>query len=451
MIDFRTWRTPSYIRQKLEFYSLDLAERQAVVEAMSNDMYAYLRYWTDFFVRENQMFPLDFEGDVYFLCGGRGLGKTYAGSYAIAERLKYTEDELAIVVPTYKDLLDVNIPAIIQHFSPNDRPLYTENSKRMTYKGKVLSCFTSEKEVRGGNYAFTWADELPRWCDGLPDKITATYDALDFAIRKARAQVMVTSTPLKCKLMERWFEQEKNNDPSIRIVRGTMADNDHLSSRKVQNLIERFSGSAKGRQELYGEIIEHNPDALWTPQLIGNTRIPPQNHTSTYTRRTVIAVDPAGSNSNASDLTGIVIASIDLDSHIYVIADLSGKYSPNEWATKIAEAMVIYECDCIVAERNYGGQLVEANIRTTNPFARIKLVNARKAKLLRAEPIAALFEQGRAHLVGSFPELERQMTTYTGDPKQKSPDRLDAMVYAITELVFGSSQVQRDFSGVGWF
>jgi phage terminase large subunit-like protein len=232
-------------------------------------------------------------------------------------------------------------------------------------------------------------------------------------------------------------------DPATIVTRGNTFDNArNLAPTFIAKIRRRYEGTRYGRQELYAEILDDMPGALWTRALIEACYLRPYETTPFpihLFRRIVIGVDPAVSNNEGSDETGIVVAGTRVqDDHMVVIDDASGRYSPIEWAQKVVKLYRQYKADKIVAEVNNGGDLVETTLRIVDPNLPVKKVHARKGKFTRAEPISALYERGEAHHLGAFPILEDQLCQFTSDLDVKSlgysPDRADAMVWAATEL-----------------
>jgi predicted phage terminase large subunit-like protein len=219
------------------------------------------------------------------------------------------------------------------------------------------------------------------------------------------------------------------------VTRGSTFDNaKNLAPTALADLKLRYEGTRLGRQELYGEIIDEVDGALWRLDDIDKSRvnsIPPL-------ARIVVAIDPAVTSGEKSDQTGIVVAGVTPDGHYYVLEDLTQRSTPDAWARTAVEAFHRHKADRIVGEANNGGDMIESLLRQVDPLVPYKKVHATRGKLIRAEPIASLYEQGRSHHLGSFPELEDQMCNYTPD-SDFSPDRLDAMVWAMTELMEGAS------------
>ena len=240
-------------------------------------------------------------------------------------------------------------------------------------------------------------------------------------------------------------------EPDVTLTEGGTAENFmNLSEKFKKTVLSQFEGTLKGRQELYGEMLDETTGALWTMRMLEELRIKP-SQTPQFVR-VVVAIDPMvtdiGMKENLKNLgvrdtksaiggseTGIIVAALGVNKHVYVIADRSVSASPLRWASLAVDAAREYSADRIVGEENNGGALVETVIRGYAPNMPYKSVKASVGKYTRAEPISALYEQGRVHHVGTFLKLEEQMITFTNDPKQKSPDRLDALVWAVAELL----------------
>jgi phage terminase large subunit-like protein len=217
------------------------------------------------------------------------------------------------------------------------------------------------------------------------------------------------------------------------VTRGTTYDNRaNLAPTFFDQIIREYEGSRLGRQELLAEVLTDNPEALWPPSTIDQYRV----DVAPSLDRIVVAIDPAASSNG--DETGIIVAGCTSGGHFYVLDDRSLRGSPDAWARAAINAYHAYQADRIVAEANQGGEMVSTTLRTVDATVPVKLVHATRGKATRAEPVAALYEQGRGHHVGIFAALEAQMTDWT--PGQPSPDRMDALVWAATELIVGRSQ-----------
>jgi predicted phage terminase large subunit-like protein len=225
------------------------------------------------------------------------------------------------------------------------------------------------------------------------------------------------------------------------ISRGSTFDNAaNLAPTFLTAIASRYEGTRLGRQELYAELLEDIPGALWRRDWIDETRV----GVATECTRIVVAIDPAVSTTEGSDETGTIVAGVGKEGHGYLLDDLSGRFQPHEWAARAIEAYRKHKADRLVAEVNQGGAMVEATIRVQDPNVAYKAVHASRGKVTRAEPVAALYEQRRVHHVGSFPELEDQLCSFTSDFDRAradySPDRVDGLVWALTELMLGTRQ-----------
>ena len=286
-----------------------------------------------------------------------------------------------------------------------------------------IKLFSAEEpeRLRGPQHHGAWCDELAAWV--RPE----TWDQLQFGLRLgATPKVVVTTTPKPTPLIRQLTARE-----NVHVTRGSTFDNArNLSPAALLQLRDRYEGTRMGRQELYGEILDDVEGALWTNALIEETRVKEAPEIT----RIVVAIDPAVTTGEDSDSTGIIGVGKGVDGHAYVLHDRTTRDTPAAWARRAIQLWHdMGEIGPIVGEANQGGDLIEATIRAIEPNVPYRKINAKQGKRLRAEPIAALFEQGRVHLVGTFPELEDEMTGWLPDSGY-SPDRLDAMVHAIAQL-----------------
>ena len=286
-----------------------------------------------------------------------------------------------------------------------------------------IKLFSAEEpeRLRGPQHHGAWCDELAAWV--RPE----TWDQLQFGLRLgATPKVVVTTTPKPTPLIRQLTARA-----NVHVTRGSTFDNArNLSPAALLQLRDRYEGTRMGRQELYGEILDDVEGALWTNALIEETRVKEAPEIT----RIVVAIDPAVTTGEDSDSTGIIGVGKGVDGHAYVLHDRTTRDTPAAWARRAIQLWHdMGEIGPIVGEANQGGDLIEATIRAIEPNVPYRKINAKQGKRLRAEPIAALFEQGRVHLVGTFPELEDEMTGWLPDSGY-SPDRLDAMVHAIAQL-----------------
>jgi phage terminase large subunit-like protein len=277
------------------------------------------------------------------------------------------------------------------------------------------------RQLRGPNFDFAWCDEICHW-----QHMEAAYDNLQFGLRIGkRPRQVITTTPKPLDLLKQIMAGE-----ATVITKGSTYDNRaNLAASYFQDIIKRYEGTTLGRQELMAELIDDSPDALWSRPLINKSRC----SFAPLMERVVIGVDPATTSNAKSNWTGIIVAGLDADGIGYVLDDRSLRGSPNEWAEAVVAAYNKYRANCVIAETNQGGDLVRQTIMTQDARVAYKGVHAKRGKTLRAEPVVALYEQGRIKHYGTFGDLEDQMCQWV--PGDISPDRLDAAVYALSELM----------------
>lgn len=386
--------------------------------------------WTWNHARADQRPPTDREWLTWLLKSGRGAGKTRVGS-EYTHRMTKVVSRIAIVGATGADVRDTMLEGesgILTIAPPGSRPRYEPSKRRLTWpNGCVGTTFSAEEpdRLRGPEHGFAWCDEPAHWA-----LVEDAWDNLLFGLRMGRwPRIVATTTPKPRKWLKALMA-----DPTTRIATGsTYANVDNLSPVFAQRVIAKYEGTRLGRQELHGEMLEDVEGALWTYELIDSTRVPPVPRD--VLTRVVVAVDPAGSSRSTANETAIVVCGLTGNGHVYVLEDRSGHYTPHGWAAAVSRLHDEWNADAVVAETNYGGEMVESQLRLGGFKYRLLTVHARVGKAVRAEPVVGLFEQNRAHLAGTFPELEAQMTEWVPYEKgQESPDRLDAMVYGLLTL-----------------
>ena len=403
-----------------------MAVLQVLSPVEAEEVYNDWRFWA----RPDQLEP---SGDwrVWLILAGRGFGKTRCGAEWVLEQVRRGRMRIALVGETKADARDVMVEGEsgILACSGNDRPLYEPSKRRLTWdNGAIATCYSGDEpdQLRGPQHDGAWLDELAKY-----RYAEDTWSNLDLGLRLGESpQAVVTTTPRPIKII-----RELINDQLVQTTRGsTYANLPNLAQSFAQRIINKYEGTRLGRQELHAEILDDVPGALWQRAHIDDARraSPPQ------CERVVVAIDPAVTSGEDADETGIVVCG-KLGDRAYVIEDLSGHYTPQEWASESLKAYYRHDADRIVAEVNQGGDMVEHTIRTLDRNASYKGVRAARGKMTRAEPIAALYEQQRVHHCGMFAALEDQLCTYTPDTKD-SPDRLDAMVWALTDLMLGANE-----------
>jgi phage terminase large subunit-like protein len=389
-----------------------------------------------------EQLPPTGEWFVWLLMAGRGFGKTRTGAEWVQELAESKAvDRIALVGPTAADTRDVMAEGpsgILAVASVWCRPTYEPSKRRIEWPNGVVATLYSAEEpdrLRGPQHGAAWCDELAAW-----NNVQYAWDMLQMGLRMGqRPRALVTTTPRPIKLIKDLLLREGKD---VVVTRGSTFDNAaNLAPNFLEAVKSRYEGTRLGRQELQAELLSDTPGALWTLDALDANRIEPHRiikKGGAEMARIVVAVDPAVSNSEGSDETGIVVAGIDEHKHAYVLQDLSGRYQPAEWATKAINAYHHWQADRIVAEVNQGGAMVAATIRNIDPNVALREVHASRGKVLRAEPISALYEQNRVSHVGTFQQLEDQMCSFTSDFNRTkagySPDRVDALVFALTEL-----------------
>jgi phage terminase large subunit-like protein len=314
----------------------------------------------------------------------------------------------------------------------HDRPIYEPSKRRLTWSnGAIATAYSADEpeRLRGPEHDALYADELAAWRD------PTAWDMAMFGLRiGANPQACVTTTPRPTKIIRDLVARA--GDGGVEITRGKTSENQaNLSPVFLSQIVGRYAGTRLGRQELDGELLEDVEGSLWTSAKIEKTRI----KKAPGLVRIVVAIDPAAKSTQGSDETGIIVGGIDQSGEGYVLDDCSGRYTPGEWAKKAVDAYERWEADRIVAEVNNGGEMVETTIRSVDPKIPFRAVHASRGKAVRAEPIAALYEQEKVHHAGTFPELEDQLCAFTSGFDRSSagysPDRLDALVWCLSELM----------------
>ena len=377
----------------------------------------------------------------WLILAGRGFGKTRVGAETVRIWKRQGYKRINFIAPTADDLRDVMVEGesgILACCHPSERPIYRVSKRRLEWPdGSISLLFSADRpdRLRGKQSDKLWCDEPASW-----RYATEAWDQAMFGLRLGdNPQAVVTTTPRPIKLIRGLVADSKlETGSTVVITRGTTYENrDNLAPKFYSKIITTYEGTRLGRQELLAEILDDNPGALFHLTLIEGARVrkhPPLT-------RIVVAVDPAVSSSEESDETGILVVGIDGRDpcHVYLLEDLSGIYTPDEWAKVAVTAYHRWEADRVVGEVNNGGDLVEANLRTQDVNVSYKAVHASRGKAIRAEPVSALYEQGRVHHVGMFAQLEDQMTDWNPKTATSSPDRMDAEVWGVTELCEGTS------------
>ena len=364
----------------------------------------------------------------WLILAGRGFGKTRTGAETVRQWISEGHRYVNLIGATADDARDIMIQGesgILAVCPRSERPTYKPSQRKLIWpNGAVSLIFTADEpdRLRGKQHSHLWGDELAAW--RYPD----AWDQAKFGLRLGdHPQAVITTTPRPTRMV-----RELMTDAATEVTRGKTYDNrQNLAPSFFDAVLKRYEGTRLGRQEIDGDVLDDNPAALFKRADIDEARIGIAPELS----RIVVAIDPAVTSNEDSDETGIVVAG-ERDGEAYILADLTQKGSPEQWARAAIAAYHEHKADRIVAEVNNGGDLVASVIRSLDRSVPIKTVTASRGKAVRAEPVGALYEQHKVHHVGAHPALEDQMCEWNPtDKTAKSPDRVDAMVWAVTELV----------------
>jgi phage terminase large subunit-like protein len=427
----------SQISQAQLLASLDEKTRQAALEKLTPEVVAALRWHWSFWARPNQLAP---EGDwiTWLLLAGRGFGKTRCGAEWVRQKAQeFPGCRIALVGETAADCRKVMVDGesgILAISPPDFMPTYYPTNRQLVWpNGSIAETYnaTEPDQLRGPQHHFAWCDEIAKW-----KYMQATWDQVQMGLRLGeKPQQVITTTPRPLELIKKIL-----NDKDTVVTKGRTYDNaGNLAAPFLKKITEEYEGTRLGRQELEAEILDDIPGALWSRSGIDTNR---SSDVPLDMERVIVAVDPATSNEEGSDETGIVVVGLarDADGYAkgYVLEDGSLKGSPEEWARRVVHLYRKWEADKIVAEKNQGGDMVASVIKAVDRSLAPKLVHASRGKYIRAEPISSLYEQNRVSHVGRFDKLEDQMCTFSVDNIRGngmgSPDRVDALVWGLTEL-----------------
>lgn len=416
-------------------------ERALVLAGMDAD--ALLWDWS-VWGRPEQFCPEGEDWNIWLVLAGRGFGKTRLASEWVREQAKYTttgQRRFALVARTAADVRDVIVEGesgIMNVSAPSEKPLYEPSKRRLTWpNGNTATLFTADEpdSLRGPQFTHAWGDEIAAWRQ-TPDAAGMTaFDNLRVGTRLgAHPKMVVTTTPKRVPLLYKLLE-EADKGHNVQVTRGSTLDNaGNLSGAYLDTMLGVYAGTKLAKQELYGEMLDNVEGALWTEEMIERNR---QNIYPPSTPLRVIGVDPSVAE-NPRDECGIVVVSSTADRDLYkreawVVEDASVLGSPNVWAMRVVEMARKWGCP-VVAEVNQGGALVRNAINAIDPNVKVLEVHSKYGKALRAEPVTLAYEQGRVHHIGYLTDLESQM--YSWIPGEgKSPDRVDALVHALTALL----------------
>lgn len=419
---------------------LDEGDREKVLEVLEGAEVKTLV--GDWFLeaRREQMEP---PGDwfIWLIMAGRGFGKNWAGSNWLVDRHRiHGAKESGIVAATSQDLRRYCIegPSGILMCAPDDfRPTYQPSKTRLLWpNGSTTLLFTSEEpeRLRGPNLDSVWCDELGAWKN--PE---AVLDMLYLTLRLGDApKCMMTTTPRPIPVLRALLDREGKD---VTVTRGSTRDNEeNLAGGFISQIEKQFKGTRLERQEIHGEFLDFFEGSLWSPEMLEAAR---ERSKEVELTRVLVGVDPP---TTSKGVCGIVVAGIDGEQKAHVLADYSISGSPETWAGKVVSAAGAHSASAVVAEVNQGGEMVRSVIQHIDPYLPINMVRAAKGKIARAEPVAMLYEQGRVTHHGMFKGLEDEMVMMVPGELRESPNRVDALVWVIHELLIR----QRVFNGGVW-
>lgn len=444
--------TPSSPRQlRAWLKSLPPPDRTRLIHGLPPETALALLYDWRIWARDAQLPP---EGDWtwWLVNAGRGFGKTRTGAEFIRDRVASGEARsIALIGPTAGDtrdtMVEVGPGSILKNSPPWDMPDYEPSKRRVSWKnGAVATLFSADEpeRLRGPQFDTVWCDELGAWRYQRD-----TWDMMSFGFRMGNPRGIITTTPRPTPVLKELLKDARGPNPTVRVTSGSTYDNAaNLAKAFLTRLLRKYEGTRLGRQELYAQLLEDTPGALFTLALFEKTRVRECPELS----RVAVAIDPQAADPKADPddenaETGIVAGGTDAKGDGFVLRDASGRYTPGEWGETSVLLHDELEADCIIGETNNGGAMVKHVVTTAaeklfrekrraTPHIVFHAVTASRGKQTRAEPISGLFEQGRCHLVGSLAKLEDQSSVWV--PGMKSPDRMDALVWLLTHLMLNA-------------
>ncbi|MFZ1109463.1 MAG: terminase family protein [Rhodomicrobium sp.] len=424
--------------------SLTLSQRKEFLASLTPKQLETLSHDWLFWARPEQREPSG-DWDVWLILAGRGAGKTRTGAEWIRSRVcgstplaggRYKQ--IALVAETAADARDVIVegPSGLLAIHPGAfRPKFEPSKRRLTWPNGAMATLynaTEPDQLRGPQHDAAWCDELAKW-----RYARQTWDMLQFGLRLGDApRQVVTTTPRPIPIVRDLIAREGKG---VALTRGTTYDNRaNLAQTFFETIVKHYEGTRLGRQELNAELVDDSDGALWTRALLDQSRVAGARSLPRM-QRVVVGIDPAAKASAEGDRTsetGLIVAGLGEDGRGYVLDDLSCRLSPRGWACKAIAAFDRYEADALVVEINQGGAMVETVLRSERAGLPLRQVRACRGKTVRAEPIAALYEQGRVSHAGAFPALEDQMVMFTpfGIEGGGAADRVDALVWALSDL-----------------
>jgi phage terminase large subunit-like protein len=414
-----------------QFKQLPPQEQISRITKLSEYQAQALLFDWDWFARPDQKLP---NGDwvVWLILAGRGYGKTRTGAETVRQWIK-TNEYVNLIGATSDDARDIMVEGesgILAICPKDERPAYVSHKRRLEWPNGAKSLiFTADEpdRLRGKQHGKLWGDELAAW------RYPESWDQAMLGLRLGdKPQAVVTTTPKPTKIIKDLISSSTSH-----VTRGSTYDNRaNLAESFFSQIISKYEGTRLGRQELNAEILTDNTGALWKRDRLDQLRV----DVAPALRRVVVAIDPAATSNKTSDETGLIVAGEGFNNEGYLLADLSMRGTPEEWARCAVNAYYEFKADRIIGETNNGGEMIESVLRMVDRSVPYKAVHASRGKITRAEPISALYEQGRCHHVGAFPILEDQMCDYDAKTTKYSPDRMDALVWGFTDLMLNQSQ-----------
>jgi phage terminase large subunit-like protein len=415
-----------------------------VMKDLGPKMAEELLYNWKFWARPDQLEPSR-NYKIWMPLAGRGWGKTRTGAETVRDWVKQGYRRIACVAPTKGDVRRVMVEGesgLLNICYKGDKtyrgadmgyPIWSPTNNTISWaNGAKAEFFSAEdpERLRGPQFHAAWCDEMAAWRN-----MQEVWDMLQFTLRLGRnPRILITTTPKPVKLIRHILAKSKEEPDRYVVTTGSSYDNaDNIDL----DALKAYEGTRLGRQELYAEVLEEAAGALWSVEMIDKCQEYPEDIDLESLQRIVVAVDPAVTSNEESDMTGIVVAGIDINGHGHILEDATEQLTPSGWAKKVVELYYKYGADRIVAERNQGGDMVRHTIETEDNTVPIRLVHASRGKFARAEPVSALYEQGRVKHLPGLDELEQQMVTWEPLGSMGSPDRLDALVWALTDLMLG--------------
>jgi len=429
-------------------------EAQRLLTGLPDGLIQTLLYdWDGLWARPSQLLPPG-DWNTWLILAGRGYGKTRTGAETVRHFVETGKARrIALVAPTAADVRDVMVegdsgllsccpPWFKAHFEPSKRRVTWKRGGREVARATLFSAEEPER-FRGPQHDLLWGDEPASWLD--PDEAWAQ---LQMGLRLGtKPRAVITGTPKPIELILRLLAEVKTGQTFV--TRGNTYENSaNLAANFLAQIGRLYGGTRLGRQEISGEVLEDIAGAIFNMKLVEKFRVERREDESTeqvaarlQLERIVVAVDPAQTSENRVDETGIIVEGLGADGHGYILEDGSLKGSPDKWAGEVSRLFHKWKASEVIAEVNVGGEMVSFTLRTIDSSLPVKTVRAMRGKAKRAEPIAALLEQGKIHLVGIHPKLEKQMAIFTGVNGRRD-DRCDAMNWGLHDLI-----VDRQFVG----